>query len=533
MSRRLACLAALFVLAACVQGGTQPERRGVDVELSTESPLRGEVRFEAGDDPTPRVEITDGEGRGFAVTPPASVRGRVPILGVRPDTRYTVTVHAGGQTQTQPFRTGSLPGGVPPIETTGEANGLTLFDASPLANPIYSGHLVVVDEQGRVVWYYRQPHSIQDSHRTSEGDFLFIHYETGVRRLDPATGDMTEYSGTTGLDDVPVDGNGRAYAGPDAVRVETPQMHHEVIELPNGNLMTLSRENREVEELPDDICEEGPDVSELVTTDVVVEFEPDTGKVVSEWSLFDVLDPLEDADLIRPEIFCSQYLDPVYPDLDARDWTHANAVVLDEARNVVWVSVRHLNRLVALRYASDSAGPAGELVWTLGEGGDFQLQEGEWFLYQHAPQVLEDGRILLYDNGNYREGTSVDDPDHLPYSRAVIYELDTEAMTARQLWENRLDSPGEPVYAPFVGDADLLDGSVLITHGGLTDPPADSPRQEGVTVFGRVVEVGYPDGDPIFDLRVRDERGENWRIYRAERIPTLYPPEFTVEPIEP
>jgi hypothetical protein len=262
-----------------------------------------------------------------------------------------------------------------------------------------------------------------------------------------------------------------------------------------------------------------------VVTDTVVEFSPNDGAVVNEWSLFDLVDPLSDLERIRPAEFCSQYLGDVYPDLGARDWTHANAVVLDEARNAILVSARHLDKILAIRYQDDENGAAGELMWSLGEGGDFTLTDGEWFLHPHAPEVLEDGTIMVYDNGNERPGTSLDDPDSLPYSRAVQYRIDEDEMTAEQVWEHRADAPGEAVYAPFVGDADVLDdGAVLITHGGLLDPPAHSPQAEGVVVWGRVIEVDYETGDVVFDFRIKDpDRAASWIIYRAERISTMYP----------
>jgi hypothetical protein len=206
-------------------------------------------------------------------------------------------------------------------------------------------------------------------------------------------------------------------------------------------------------------------------------------------------------------------------------------VVIDPQRNAVLVSARHLDQIFAIRYQDDENGPAGELLWRLGENGDFDLEEGEWFLHQHAPEVLEDGTILVYDNGNERPGTSLDDPNRLPYSRAVQYQIDLERMTARQIWENRLDGPGSPVYAPFVGDADLLPGgTVLITHGGLLDPPAHTPFSPGSITWGRVVEVDYDTGEVAFDLRMKDpERESGWIIYRAERIDSLYPAGWTVE----
>jgi hypothetical protein len=510
----------------------------VEVSMDPSNVLRADLSFDATDGAEATIEVVDAEGEGFRLTVPTSDAAEtvVPLLQLTADTIYTVEVTAGERTGSAQFETEPLPEDLPPIDVTSApatgAAGLTLFDVIPLpvgegnGEATNDGYLMAVDGQGEVVWYYRQTHSIQDVRQTADGDLIFIHHETGVRRLDVMDGSLTEWSGTTGLDLAPEDAHGRSYAGADAIRVETDQMHHEVLELPNGNLMTLSRELEEIEGYPEALCDDDEfNGSYQVVTDTVVEFSPNDGAVVNEWSLFDLVDPLSDLERIRPAEFCSQYLGDVYPDLGARDWTHANAVVLDEARNAILVSARHLDKILAIRYQDDENGAAGELMWSLGEGGDFTLTDGEWFLHPHAPEVLEDGTIMVYDNGNERPGTSLDDPDSLPYSRAVQYRIDEDEMTAEQVWEHRADAPGEAVYAPFVGDADVLDdGAVLITHGGLLDPPAHSPQAEGVVVWGRVIEVDYETGDVVFDFRIKDaDRAASWIIYRAERISTMYP----------
>ena len=558
----LLVLAASLVVTACsaeqsgspVEGETVAQTDApattlaVGVRPDPDNVLRATVEFSTDDAVRPEVTVTDPDGRGMRIVPSELGSGdhHIPLLGLRAATSFDVEVVAGEASGTTSFRTGDLPDDLPPLdlaaaEPQAMTPGLTLFDAIPLSpgsggGPSDDGYLLVVDAAGEVVWYHRQTHSIQDVRRAGNGDLLFVHFETGVRRIDPVDGDMTEWSGATALDDATADAHGRPYAGDEAIRVDTDQMHHEVIELPNGNLMTLSREMRTIDGFPDPICdhsEDGFDGSYQVVADTVVEFAPDTGDVVNEWSLFDLIDPLEELDAVRAPEFCSPYLEDVYPGEQARDWTHANAVVLDEARNAVLVSVRHLDQIVAIRYRDDADGSAGELLWRLGEGGDFTLENGEWFLHQHAPQVLEDGSVMIYDNGNNRPGTSLDDPDALPYSRAVRYEVDTESMTARQVWEHRLDAPGEAVYAPFVGDADAVGETVLITHGGLLDPPAHSPQEEGVLPWARIVEVDVDTDRVVFDLRMKDPAGEDgWIIYRAERIPTIYPPGYEVEVLD-
>lgn len=559
-------VAAIVLVAAVLGGGEGPGPAGsvrtVDVDQDPENPLRGELRTQTAGPTTLTAEVRSSDGRDFRISPPGgpSTDHRVPLLGLAPDREYTVslelvpegterTVSADAGT----LRTGPLPDDFPPVEVV-EAepreevveapppdDGLTLFDVgwrppSGEGHPRDHGYLVAVDGKGDIVWYHGADQSIQDARRTEDGTFLFVYNETGVREISPTGNLLREWSGTTGLETVLEDDLGRRIVGDDPIPVETDQMHHAVGVLPNDNLITLSREIRTVE-YPEAVCEdEDFDGTYEVGGDVAVEFDPETGEVVKEFSLFDVLDPLDNLDRTKTYEFCSRYLESVYPERDARDWTHANAVVLDEDRNALILSLRHTDSLVALRYADDAEGPAGELLWTLGEDGDFELAgDGEWFFHQHAPEIQPDGSILLYDNGNERPGTSLDDGGPVPYSRAVRYRLDFEEGSARQVWEHRA-APGEdPAYAPYVGDADRTgEDTVLITHGGLVDPPSHSPVTPGVQSWGRIIEVGVSDGEPVLDIRVRDPEPEiGWRMYRAERIPSIYPPGYTVEPLPP
>jgi hypothetical protein len=189
-----------------------------------------------------------------------------------------------------------------------------------------------------------------------------------------------------------------------------------------------------------------------------------------------------------------------------RDWSHANAVTLDQRRNALLVSLRHHDLVLAIRYRDDADGPSGALLWTLGRGGTFALAAGEWFSHQHAPEVQPDGSILLYDNGVGREK---------PFSRAARYRID--GGQARQTWCHVLLDRGQPVFSKRQGDANrLANGNVLITHGNLTG--------EHGRLYARIVEVAPESaggGDVVFDLRVADEDW-GWCVYRAERITSLY-----------
>jgi hypothetical protein len=152
--------------------------------------------------------------------------------------------------------------------------------------------------------------------------------------------------------------------------------------------------------------------------------------------------------------------------------------------------------------------------------------DGDLPYHQHAVEVLDDGGFVVFDNGNDRPGTSIDDPDNLPYSRAVIYDVDDSASdpaewSASQRWEFRIDGDdGRPVYTAFIGDADVLgNGNVLITFGGRgTFPP--TPDDPLGALIVEVVPSGGSGGDIV--LRLDTMGGQPTTVYRSERLESFY-----------
>ena len=142
-----------------------------------------------------------------------------------------------------------------------------------------------------------------------------------------------------------------------------------------------------------------------------------------------------------------------------RDWTHANAVTFDEERSQIYFNVRNLNRIYCLSY------PSGDILWTLGDGGDFGAG---LFSHSHTPLFLSESRFLLFDNGLHRPGTTEE------YSRIIEIEFDPVAKHAEIVWEYR-ESPDffafaqgsvalEPNGNIFVGDG--INGRLFeITRG--------------------------------------------------------------------
>lgn len=285
--------------------------------------------------------------------------------------------------------------------------------------------------------------------------------------------------------------------------------HHDVIEKPDGNLLVA--------------------VSKAGTgtiNDHVIEIDRQTGAIVREWDLRESMDPN------RRE--WSQ---------DPENWMHMNAVWYSEADDALILSSRNQsaiakvsgdNELIWILAAHRGWGPSGadadgpETVDFLLTAVDQQgtplpdpVQLGDeasadfrWSWGQHAPLILPNGNLFLFDNGFNRLFT----PDQSGFSRAVEYEIDEQARTVRQVWQYG-EERGPEFYSSIISDVDYLPetGNRLIMPGVSFDA---EPR-------AYVTEVTWPDGQVVFEAKIlfRNELSsgvQQWGqfdlVYRSERI---------------
>lgn len=113
---------------------------------------------------------------------------------------------------------------------------------------------------------------------------------------------------------------------------------------------------------------------------------------------------------------------------------------------------------------------------------------------QHAAMFTSLGDILIFDNRNESELAG-----SIHNSRAVRYNLNTNAMTAEQSWEYII-----PKYTQSLGDVDeLSNGNILINAGG----PGSSNNAHISEVTPNL------PSNTVWEMVV-----ENTAIYRAERI---------------
>jgi hypothetical protein len=190
------------------------------------------------------------------------------------------------------------------------------------------------------------------------------------------------------------------------------------------------------------------------------------------------------------------------------------------------VSVRHQDAVIELDRDT------GALRWILANPANWspeldalRLQPvGEpfaWPYHQHAPVLDDDGRLLLFDNGNSRTSpfTGVPEPPLTDlYSRIVEYRIDEDARTVEQLWE--FQHPDEQIWSGACGGAERqpVTGNVLSLWGYVTH--VDGYPFPGNAQSVRLIEFVPETGEVVLDLAFA-AGDASWHGYRAHRIPPL------------
>ena len=192
------------------------------------------------------------------------------------------------------------------------------------------------------------------------------------------------------------------------------------------------------------------------------------------------------------------------------DWTHANAIVSSADGNL-FLSMRNQSWILKIDYQNGQG--TGDILWRLGDQGDFTLAQGvvsDWFYAQHYPNSLSDDgthtTFAIWDNGDDRLNSD-GQPCGIPncYSRATIFQIDQDVKVANLIWQNL------PGFYSFWG------GSIGTLENG--DVEFDQTTPFGSASASIIEEVTRTDSPQIvWQLNLT---GEN--AYRGYRIPSLYP----------
>ena len=271
--------------------------------------------------------------------------------------------------------------------------------------------------------------------------------------------------------------------------------HHEVLELSNGNLL-ISSDRASFE----------------TVEDYIIELDRDTGKVVWELDLKDLIDSSEGGSINRTDT----------------DWFHNNSLWYDEATDTLLISGRHVDAILGVDKSEK------KLKWILGdpEGWSdkyrkfFFQPKGEnfeWQYAQHQVSMLSNHDIMCFDNGAGRTKESKIDQKSTGknvYSRAVVYRIDESNMTIEQVWEYGKELGGK-FNSEWVSGAISLKNDpndIWITSGAnLYNPDQDDydygPEDmftNGLVPSTNIVQV--KNNKPVYQMKL------NFLSYRSLRL---------------
>ncbi|MBX2798505.1 MAG: aryl-sulfate sulfotransferase [Myxococcales bacterium] len=466
--------------------------------------------------PTPcwlDVQLDSGDHQRRIAPPDPAADLSLPLLGLRADRDYDVAItcvdERGRVLEAElTWTTEPLPQPFPTLTSFAHdparmAAGYTLLDASSDEVDL----LLVLDADLEVVWLQRAepPHLLTVT--TDDDGTLLGNVYPSVLRMD-WLGSVQQRVTPSATEDVDVE-------------VAWP-LHHEAAPLPDGGVLGLARRERDVAAVPltyDDPATTAP--GRIVDDGVIVLTE--AGETAAVHWLSDVLDParigFDSLELGR--------------DSDtATDWAHANAVAPDPRDGGFLVTLRHQDAVVKLT-------AQGQLDWILGTPSGWQppwadalltpTSEVTWPFHPHAADVTEEGRVLVFDNGNVRHTPydPVPEPE-AAYSQVTAFDVDAGSGTVRLAWTYRQTLLGE-LFAPTFGDADALpNGHVLAVFGRTltVDGRTNTEAGRGQST-AHLVELDPQDpADPALHLVLSSRRAElagGWSTYRAERIRGFYP----------
>ena len=325
--------------------------------------------------------------------------------------------------------------------------GFTLFapDGKPDANTVY-----LIDMQGHVVHTWEMPCPVGLTAFLTKRGTLF--YNGNV----PKPGQPTWSGGVV----MEVDWKGRVLW-----ELKHPDHHHDAVRLRNGNVLMICSKP-----LPGEFVAKvrgglpgTEQANGRMDGDYLVEMTLD-GAMVWEWRSWEHLDPVADG------------ITAVQDNRDA--WPLGNGLSEMPDGNIL-LSFRNNSTVVMINRQT------GTIYWKLGAPP---------LSGQHAPYVLPNGHLLLFDNGPHRLDHS------FPFSRV----LEIDPATKEIVWKYQ-DTPVWNFYSPRISNAQRLpNGNTLINEGS----------------FGRFFEVTL-EGDVVWEYVnpyfVGPPKAQHNRVARAYR----------------
>ena len=231
----------------------------------------------------------------------------------------------------------------------------------------------------------------------------------------------------------------------------------------------------------------------------IVEWDKETGQEVWNW------DPFEHFTMEDHDLYGGMWWDAAF---NGRfDWMHTNAFHFDNEESVIYVSHRHLSRISKIAY------PSGEVIWNIGLPSEYNTGENNictdlLFSWQHHIQLLDNGDLLFFDNGNLSE-MLLGDSNPTTRIRRIRVNNNNGCET---IWQYELP---QNLFGAGMGSVQLLENGnySIYTYGnGLNEGECS------------IFEI-TPEQEIVWKIT---SQNQNSAWYRSYKIPSLHPNAFSI-----
>ena len=363
---------------------------------------------------------------------------------------------------------GAVPAGQPPY--------IFIAPRGYLASSVGQPGLMIVDRQGRLVWFGSPIGG-------TPLNFAVQEYR-GQPVLTWSAGYVNAAGITYGTSYI-ADSSYRLIATVKAGNGAETDLHEFNLTAQGTALITAHRQ------VPADLSPLGGPAKGSVMCSIAQEVDVATGKVLFEWNSLDHVELTESKQRLAGGTAKAPY-----------DYFHINSIALAPDGDLL-ISSRNTWTIYKV------ARPGGEIRWRLGgKKSDFEIGSGAAFSWQHDARMPEPGLLTVFDNAS--------SPPEETQSRALLLDVDTTAMrvTLRQAYTHPagllVDNQGSAQLLPdgrvFVGWGAQPYFSEFDGHGELLldgQLPVDDQSYRAFT-FGW---SGRPSDNPAVVVRPNPARG--------------------------
>lgn len=429
---------------------------------------------------------------------------QIPIVGLYADYKNKVEITLttkDGKTQKKTFsiQTGQLPEHIISNQrylTNVNKDKMDIGDNKLTVLDRTSRQTYAVDADGQVRWYYLRWNEHIFEQLNNGHLLLFTKIKSGDYRYNLLV--ETDYLGRV-YNQYAFDKNmGNSYKSKSSKGISV--VHHDVCELPNGNLLlTVDDGSKYVE-------------------DTLAELDRKTGKIVNVINFKNVFPKDMYAKSKLPAV------DKANQGLGLIDWLHLNDVDYDAKTGTVLLSSRNQDMIWAMDYKTKKL----KWIFTSKKASSWPKEYRKYLLKPAAGTKYTGGQHALYllkRNGNkldvllYNNNIAVTNGDKDTsgkYSAGVEYEIDTSKKTIKQIWSFG-EELGKANFTSVIGNAQRLsNGNTLVDFGYKSGGNQSN-----------IIEVDKNNKE-VFNLTTYNSAKDKTYVYRAYRM-EFYPDNYVFD----